>query len=65
MYRLKDFRQKLFAILSDFSKSRPRNIIFCLFCSKFFTDHFSEVHFGLSGPTYAVELLEILFFLLF
>ena len=36
-----------------------------LFCSKFFTDHFSEVHFGLSGPTYAVELLEILFFLLF
>ena len=24
-----------------------------LFCSKFFTDHFSEVHLGLSGPTYA------------
>ena len=37
-----------------------------LFCSKFFTDHFYEVHFGPSGPTYAVELiLEILFFLLF
>ena len=24
-----------------------------LFCSIFFTDHFYEVHFGLSGPTYA------------
>ena len=24
-----------------------------LFCSEFFTDHFYEVHFGPSGPTYA------------
>ena len=25
-----------------------------LFCSEFFTDHFYEVHFGPSGPTYAI-----------
>ena len=42
-----------------------KSMFYGLFCSKFFTDHFYEVHFGPSGPTYAVELLEILFFLLF
>ena len=30
-----------------------------LFCSKFFTDHFYEVHFGPSGPTYAKKYQKL------
>ena len=40
----------------NFSKNEKifqKSMFYGLFCSKFFTDHFSADHFGLSGPTYA------------
>ena len=42
--------------LVNFSKNEKifqKSMFYGLFCSKFCTDHFSAVHFGLSGPTYA------------
>ena len=40
-------------IFSKNEKIFQKSMFYGLFCSKFCTDHFSAVHFGLSGPTYA------------
>ena len=40
-------------IFSKNEKIFQKSMFYGLFCSKFCTDHFSAVHFGPSGPTYA------------
>ena len=41
------------SIFQKIKKIYQKSMKYGLFCSEFFTDHFYEVHFGPSGPTYA------------